>query len=176
MTGVYLLFGDISHGLQSPARRLDQFNTWRPRQNGRHFADDISKYIFLNENVWKPTKISLYFVLQGPINNIPALVQIMAWRRPGDKPLPEPMMVSLPTHICGAQTSSSDLIVCSQQISPTSWKHCLQTLKTLYKHFFYWCSSSNFNLSILRNYITSTLSYSSVIWGIVSQKWGTVVI
>ena len=24
----------------------------------------------------------------------------MAWRRPGDKPLPEPMLVSLLTHIC----------------------------------------------------------------------------
>ena len=34
------------------------------------------------------------------MNNIPALVQIMAWRRPGDKPLSEPMMVSLLTHIC----------------------------------------------------------------------------
>ena len=33
-------------------------------------------------------------------NNIPALVQIMAWRRPGDKPLSEPMMVNLLTHIC----------------------------------------------------------------------------
>ena len=32
--------------------------------------------------------------------NIPALVQIMAWRRPGDKPLSEPMMVVLPMHIC----------------------------------------------------------------------------
>ena len=31
---------------------------------------------------------------------IPALVQIMAWRRPGDKPLSEAMMVNLPTHIC----------------------------------------------------------------------------
>ena len=40
------------------------------------------------------------FVPKGPINIIPALVQIMAWRRPGDKPLSEPMMVSLPTHIC----------------------------------------------------------------------------
>ena len=27
-------------------------------------------------------------------------VQIMAWRRPSDKPLSEPMMVSLLTHIC----------------------------------------------------------------------------
>ena len=71
-----------------------------PRQNGRHFADDIFKCIFLNENVWIRFKISLKFVPQGPINNIPALVQIMAWRRPGDKPLSGPVMVRLPTHIC----------------------------------------------------------------------------
>ena len=45
-------------------------------------------------------KFSLKFVPKGPINNIPALVQIMAWRRPGDKPLPEPTLVSLLTHIC----------------------------------------------------------------------------
>ena len=76
------------------------FNTLRPRQNGRHFADDIFKCIFLHENVWIPIKISLKFVPKGPVNNIPALVQIMAWCRPGDKPLSEPMMVSLTTHIC----------------------------------------------------------------------------
>ena len=43
--------------------------------------------------------ISLNFVLKGPIDKIPALVQIMAWRRPGDKPLSEPVVVSLLTHI-----------------------------------------------------------------------------
>ena len=59
------------------------FNTLRPRQNGRHFADD--KRIFLNENVRISIRISLKFVPKGPINNIPALVQIMAWRRSGDK-------------------------------------------------------------------------------------------
>ena len=75
-------------------------NTLRPRQNGRHFADNIFKCIFLNENVWIPIKISLKFVPKGPVNNIPALVQIMAWRRPGDKSLSEPMMVGLTTHIC----------------------------------------------------------------------------
>ena len=69
-------------------------------QNGRHLADDIFKCIFLNETVWISLKISLKFVPKVPINNIPALVLIMAWRRPGDKPLSEPMMVSLPTHIC----------------------------------------------------------------------------
>ena len=77
-----------------------KFNTLRPRQNGRHLADYIFKCIFLNENVWIPIKITLKFVPKGPFNNIPALVQIMAWRRPGDKPLSEPMMVSLTTHIC----------------------------------------------------------------------------
>ena len=45
-------------------------------------------------------KISLKFAPKGPNNDIQALVQIMAWRRPGDKPLSEPMMVSLLTHIC----------------------------------------------------------------------------
>ena len=75
-------------------------NTLRPRQKGRHFADDIFTCVFLNENVWIPIKISSKFVPKGPINNIPALVQIMAWRRSGDKPLSESMMVSIPTHIC----------------------------------------------------------------------------
>ena len=75
-------------------------NSLRPRRNGHFNADDIFKCIFLKENVWNPTKISLKFVPKGPINNIPALVQIMAWRHPGDRPLSEPMMVSLLTHIC----------------------------------------------------------------------------
>ena len=75
-------------------------NSLKPRQIGRHFADDIFKCIFLNENGWIQIKISLKFIPKGPINNIPALVQIMAWRHTGDKPLSEPIMVSLPTHIC----------------------------------------------------------------------------
>ena len=75
-------------------------NTLRPRQNDRYFPDDILFWIFLNENVWISINISLRFVPKGPINNIPALVQIMAWCRPGDKPLSEPMMVSVLTHMC----------------------------------------------------------------------------
>ena len=64
--------------------------------NGRHFTDDIFKCIFSNENVWIPIIIiiiSLKFVPKSPINYVPTLVQIMAWRRPGDKPLSEAMMV-----------------------------------------------------------------------------------
>ena len=59
-----------------------------------------TKRIFLNEDVRISIKISLKFVPKGPINNIPALDQIMAWRRPGDKPLSERIMVRLLTHIC----------------------------------------------------------------------------
>ena len=73
---------------------------WGRDKNEHHFADDIFKCIFLNENVWIPVKMSLKYVPKGPINNIPALVQIMAWRRSGDKSLSEPMMAGLPTHIC----------------------------------------------------------------------------
>ena len=51
-----------------------EFNTLRPGQNGRHFPDDISKCISLNENVSISIEISLKFVSGGPINNIPALV------------------------------------------------------------------------------------------------------
>ena len=75
-------------------------NTLMPRQNGRHLPDDILKCIFWNEKIWMLIKISLKFINRGPIGNIPALVQIMAWRRPGDKPLSEPMLISLLTHIC----------------------------------------------------------------------------
>ena len=58
---------------------------------------------FLEWYVWIPIEISLTFVPMGSINNNPALFQIIAWRRPGDKPLSEPMMVSSLTHICVAR-------------------------------------------------------------------------
>ena len=89
------------------------FNTLRPRQ-----MDAIFKWTFLNENVWILIKISLKFVPKGPINNISALVQIIDWHHPGNKPLSEPMMVSmvsLPMHICVIQW------VNSLSLSDTIW-------------------------------------------------------
>ena len=74
--------------------------TLKTIQNGRHFADDHFKCIFLNANVINLIKMSLKFVPKGPDDNILALVQIMAWRRPGDKPLSEPVKVIVLTHIC----------------------------------------------------------------------------
>ena len=45
-------------------------------------------------------KISPKCILKSPINNVLALVQIMAWCWASDKPLSEPMMVNLLMHIC----------------------------------------------------------------------------
>ena len=82
------------------SKTIQLINTLRPRQNGRHFADDTFKRIFLNENSRISIKISLKLVPKGPIYNSPSLVQIMSWRRSGDWPLSETMLVSLLTHIC----------------------------------------------------------------------------
>ena len=57
--------------------RTFDINTLWTRQNGRYFADDIFKCIFLKENIWIFIKISLKFFSKGPFNNIPALVHIM---------------------------------------------------------------------------------------------------
>ena len=64
------------------------------------FADDIFKNIFFYENARILIRTSLNFVPKGPIDNIPALVQIMAWRQPSAKSIFEPMMVRSPMHIC----------------------------------------------------------------------------
>ena len=157
-------------------------NTLRPRQNGRHFADDIFKLIFVNENIWIPIKISLKFVPKGSINNIPALVQIMAWRRPGDKPLSEPMMVSLTTHICVTRpqwvniglsrilhhwhTSGKYKMKMQMSIHKCRWKtlNFSSILAQNYKQF----------LSSLAHQFTSLLVHQDITqpqWGLMVHKW-----
>ena len=74
-------------------------------QWGRDRMDAISQTTFSSAFSWiKMFELRFIFhwglFLRVSINYILALVQIMAWRRPGDKPLSEPMMVRLPTHIC----------------------------------------------------------------------------
>ena len=76
-----------------------RLNTLRPRQDSWHFVDILNAFSCMKK-IWISINISLKFVPRGPIHNIPSLVQIVAWCRPGDKPLSEPMMVSLLTHIC----------------------------------------------------------------------------
>ena len=45
-----------------------------PGQNGRHFTNDIFRYIFVNEKCHILIKIPLKFVSKGPIDDNPALV------------------------------------------------------------------------------------------------------
>ena len=57
--------------------------------SGQDKMDAISqttffKCTFVNENVRISIEISLKFVPKGPVNNIPALVPIMAWCRPSN--------------------------------------------------------------------------------------------
>ena len=54
-----------------------RFDTLRPPENGRHFADCIFKFIFLYEDCFMSIQISPNLVPNDPINNKPALVQIM---------------------------------------------------------------------------------------------------
>ena len=67
-------------------RRTDNFSGW--------VLNTVFKCIFMNDKFCILIRIPLKFVPhvpKGPINNIPALVQIMAWRRSGNKSLPESM-------------------------------------------------------------------------------------
>ena len=129
---------------ENPGKHIDYapqyvINSLRPRQNRRHFADDVFKCNFLNENVWISIKISLKFVPKDLINNIPALVQIMAWCRPGDKPLSEPMMVSLLTHIC---------------ITRPQWVNILAVTRNPW----YWTSTASFDHTVLSDGIYNSQS------------------
>ena len=113
-----ILISGIIHTGHAPKHKLSSFklDRWKCIATTRafltHWGRDKMTDIFLttysktfswNEKRLISIKISLRFVPVGSINNIPALVQILVWRRPGDKPLSEPMMVSLLTHICVTQ-------------------------------------------------------------------------
>ena len=70
----------------------DTVNSSSSGHNSSHSADGTFKPIFIKENYCILIRISLKFVPKGPIDNKPVLVQVMAWRRSGDKPLPEPTL------------------------------------------------------------------------------------
>ena len=84
----------------SKTMHLILINSSFPGQTGRHLVDAIFKCIFFNGKFWIVNTHPPKFVLMDPINNNPPLAQIMAWRRPGDKPLSEPVIVNLLTPLC----------------------------------------------------------------------------
>ena len=64
------------------------------QQNGRHFRAQhvYFKRIFLDGNITISIKIPLKNIPMGSNDNKSALVRVKAWRRTGDKPLPEQML------------------------------------------------------------------------------------
>ena len=98
---------EIWQAPQQYAKRLENISSYLRDLThwGRDNMGAISQTKISNACSWmKMCEVRLRFqwslFVTGPINNIPALVQIMAWRRSGDKAFSEPMMVNLPTHIC----------------------------------------------------------------------------
>ena len=93
---------------------------------GRDKMNAISQKTFSNAFSWMKMFefwLDLKFVPKGPINNTPALVQKMAWRHSGDKPLSEPMMVCLPTHICITQPQWVKTPTMHRSLSPSKTKN-----------------------------------------------------
>ena len=93
--------------------------TLRPRQNCRHFADK-----FLNTFSWMKMyefRWTFYWSLFLRVKYC-SIVQIMAWRRPGDTPLSDPLMFSLLTYICVTryQWVKTEMI---PRISFNTWFH-----------------------------------------------------
>ena len=68
--------------------------TYWGRDDIDSILQDIFKCIFFNENALILSKISLKFIPKGPINNIAALVQKMAWRQPSDISIIQPQWVN----------------------------------------------------------------------------------
>ena len=67
-------------------------NSYPPGPNGCHFANKIFKCIFMNKRLCTLIWISLKFVPKIRSDNKCTLVQVLAWRIIGDKPLSELML------------------------------------------------------------------------------------
>ena len=128
MLKLYIFLNDFTIKMDVIIERdfeRSEFNILRPKQNCRHFPDDIFKCIFFNENIRISIEMSLKFVPVVPINNIPALVQILAWRQEGDKSLSKPMMVSLLTHLWVTLPQWVDTNLARTSYITTAPRHCL---------------------------------------------------
>ena len=86
---------------------IDNAGAYTRHMHLSHWGRDkiaISRTKFSNAFSWMKYMNFVYDFAEvcwlGSNNNIPALVQIIAWRCPGDMPLSEPMIVTLLTHIC----------------------------------------------------------------------------
>ena len=89
---------------------VTMFYVLKPKQNGYHFVEDSLKYNFLKEDARISITILLKFVLKAQMNDIPALVHLMAWHLPGDKPLSDTRRARLLTYICVTRLQCNKLL------------------------------------------------------------------
>ena len=88
----------------------------RSRQNCRHFTDGIFKCIFLNKMYEYRLRFHCSLSPKFELRIFQRWFR-MAWRQPGDKPLSEPMVVGLLTHICVIHSMSYSvfyILICCQ--------------------------------------------------------------
>ena len=115
----------------------------------------FSNGFFFNENVWIPIKISLKFVPKGTNNYIPALVQIMAWRLPGDKPLSETTMVRLLILIY-ASLGLNELTLCRSKLHGNTENILLVSVKEKFS----WGPFYYLGLTLIQAMISNHIHYS----------------
>ena len=127
---------------------------------------------FSYENIWIALNIQLKFIPKGPINNIPALVQIVPWHRPCDKPLSEPMWlvcrhITLPQWVNGS--TRRDRSCCNAGHLP---KICLK-LKShanLFAHNFFFHKPIIFVQSTADS-LPCSVQYFKMIWHLKGILW-----
>ena len=83
MRGIGWCLGKSHHMLPEVARKTNSssINTFRLRQNGHHFADDMFKFILLYKVIMLQLKFDWFIFPKGPIDNPSTLFQVMAWHR-----------------------------------------------------------------------------------------------
>ena len=147
---------------------VEMLNSLRPRWNRRHFANNVFKCTFLNENEWILLRISPKFVPKVQINNIPTLVQIMTWRRPGDKPLSEPMTVRLPMHICITLPQWVNWIPLDHEhMQGDGWLYVI-TARKKYRFAAFWPSHClSLNISFIFERCQMHFNHVSLVWHII---------
>ena len=112
--------------------------------------------------------------LRVQINNNPALFQIMAWRRPGDKPLSEPMMVSSLTHICVTQPQWVNTLWPEQNgryFVDDIYKFDFLTWKRLFSFWFNWIFFLRFQSTRNQHWFRKWLGTKRATNHYLNQRW-----
>ena len=124
----------ILHWWQEGVFSLNQLYScrcWIPPSHHEHIEAE-TKWPPFSRRQFLEWKTSLKYIPNGPVNNYSSLVEMMAWRRSGDKPLSQPMIVYLTG---GYRRHSASMSFKSARICPKhifyNWQHISigQTLK-----------------------------------------------